>query len=50
MIPTPITFELLQRGCWGMAAIYFFGNTMLGLVGVFLGVYLAQLIEQGGVQ
>jgi len=42
------TFTLLQQQGWQAAAINFFGNTILGLLGVFLGIYLAQLMQAGG--
>jgi len=40
------TFQLIQRDSWGVATLYFLGNTVLGLLGVLLGAYLAQLIER----
>ncbi len=42
------TFALLQQHGWQAAAINFLGNTILGLLGVLLGIYLAQLIQAGG--
>lgn len=41
------TLRLLELGQWWAAAFYFFGNTGLGMVGVFLGVVLARLLEGG---
>lgn len=41
------TLRLLEQGQWGAAALYFLGNTGLGMVGVFLGVILARLVEGG---
>jgi fluoride exporter len=41
------TLGLLEQGQWGPAALYFLGNTGLGMLGVFLGVVLARLIEGG---
>jgi CrcB protein len=42
------TFQLLEQSGWQAAAINFLGNTVLGLVGVLLGIVLAKLL-QGGV-
>ncbi|HMQ50965.1 MAG TPA: fluoride efflux transporter CrcB [Anaerolineae bacterium] len=42
------TFRLIQDGAWRLAGLYFFGNTGLGLIGVILGVTLAQLLQRGG--
>jgi fluoride exporter len=41
------TLQLLEQGQWGSAALYFLGNIGLGMLGVFLGVVLARLIEGG---
>lgn len=42
------TFKLLQENGWQAAAINFAGNTILGLTGVFIGIYLARLLQTGG--
>jgi len=42
------TFKLLQENGWQAAAINFAGNTILGLAGVFIGIYLARLLQTGG--
>lgn len=42
------TFRLIEQGGWWPAGLYFFGNTMLGLLGVLLGVGLAQLVQGAG--
>lgn len=42
------TFSLVGQSGWGVAALNFVGNNLLGLIGVFLGVLLAQLLQQGG--
>lgn len=41
------TLRLLEQGQWWPAALYFLGNTGLGMLGVFLGVVAARLIEGG---
>lgn len=41
------TLRLLEQGLWWPAAFYFLGNTGLGMLGVFLGVALARLLEGG---
>lgn len=41
-------FQLMQRNSLSIAALYFFGNTVLGLIGVVAGISLAQLLERGG--
>ena len=42
------TFRLIEQSGWWSASLYFFGNTLLGLLGVLLGVGLAQLIQGVG--
>jgi CrcB protein len=39
------TLRLLEQGQWWSATLYFFGNIGLGMLGVFLGVVLARLME-----
>lgn len=41
------TLRLLEQGQWWPAGLYFFGNTGLGMLGVFIGVVLARLIKGG---
>lgn len=41
------TLRLLEQGQWWPTMLYFFGNIGLGMLGVFLGVVLARLIEGG---
>lgn len=41
------TLRLLEQGLWWPAAFYFLGNTGLGMLGVFLGVVAAGLLEGG---
>jgi CrcB protein len=42
------TFNLINQSGWLSAGAYFLGNTMLGLIGVLLGVALAQLLQGTG--
>jgi CrcB protein len=42
------TFRLIEQSGWGAAGLNFIGNTVLGLLGVLLGVVLAQLLQRGG--
>ncbi|NOZ50881.1 MAG: fluoride efflux transporter CrcB [Chloroflexi bacterium] len=42
------TVSLLGQNGWWAAAFNFFGNNLLGLTGVFAGVFLAQLLQHGG--
>ena len=42
------TFRLIEQGNWRGAGLNFIGNTALGLVGVVLGVVLANFIQRGG--
>ena len=42
------TLSLVGQSGWGAAALNFVGNNLLGLSGVFLGVFLAQLLQHGG--
>ncbi len=42
------TFKLLQQSGWQAATTNFVGNTALGLAGVVLGIYLAQVLQTGG--
>lgn len=39
------TFRLVEQNGWWPASLYFFGNTGLGLIGVILGIALAQLLQ-----
>lgn len=39
------TFVLLRSSGWWAASLNFLGNTVLGLVGVVLGIFAAQLIQ-----
>jgi CrcB protein len=41
------TFRLFEKGGWGPAGLNFLGNTILGLLGVILGILLAQLLYEG---
>ncbi|MCB0192914.1 MAG: fluoride efflux transporter CrcB [Anaerolineae bacterium] len=38
------TFVLLRTSGWWAAGLNFFGNTIFGLLGVVLGIFLAQLV------
>lgn len=38
------TFMLLRNSGWWAAGLNFFGNTVLGLIGVILGILVAQLL------
>ena len=40
------TFTLLRGSGWWAASLNFFGNTVLGMIGVILGVVVAQLIQR----
>lgn len=42
------TFRLAGQNGWWAAALNFVSNNILGLAGVLLGVFLAQLLQQGG--
>jgi CrcB protein len=42
------TFRLVEQSGWGAAGLNFAGNTVLGLVGVLLGVFLARWLQAGG--
>ena len=42
------TFRLIEQNGWGAASINFLGNTVMGLIGVVLGIYLAQLLQGAG--
>jgi CrcB protein len=42
------TFRLFEQGGWLTASLNLMGNVILGLVAVFLGVFLAQLAQGGG--
>jgi CrcB protein len=42
------TFNLFTQNGLSMASLYFLGNTVLGLVGVILGVTLAQWLQNAG--
>ena len=42
------TFRLAEQNGWWPASLYFFGNTILGLIGVILGIGLAQLLQGAG--
>jgi CrcB protein len=42
------TFRLIEQSGWGAAGLNFIGNTVLGLLGVLLGMVLAQLLQRGG--
>ena len=39
------TFRLMEQSGWWAAGLNFVGNTALGLIGVVLGIFLAQLIQ-----
>jgi len=41
-------FLLFERSGWRPSAINFLGNTILGIIGVVLGVWMARSIGQGG--
>ena len=38
------TFVLLRNSSWWAASLNFFGNTVLGLTGVIVGIFIAQFI------
>ncbi|MCB0162836.1 MAG: fluoride efflux transporter CrcB [Anaerolineae bacterium] len=40
------TFTLLRGSGWWAASLNFLGNTVLGMIGVILGVVVAQLIQR----
>lgn len=42
------TFRLVEQGGWGAASLNFAGNTVLGLAGVLLGVFLGRWLQGGG--
>jgi CrcB protein len=42
------TFRLVEQSGWGAAGLNFVGNTVLGLTGVLLGVFLARWLQAGG--
>jgi CrcB protein len=42
------TFRLAGQNGWGVAVFNFVSNNVLGLIGILLGVMLAQLLQQGG--
>jgi len=42
------TFQLAARNGWLVAGLNFAGNTLLGLLGVALGVFLARWLQGGG--
>jgi CrcB protein len=42
------TFRLFEQSGWQLAGLNFLGNTVLGLLGVVLGIFLARLIQGGG--
>lgn len=42
------TFRLVEQSGWWTAGLYFTGNTVLGLIGVVIGVALAQWLQQAG--
>ena len=42
------TFQLAARSGWLVAGLNFAGNTLLGLAGVALGVFLARWLQGGG--
>jgi len=44
------TFRLVEQSGWWAAGLNFFGNTLLGLAGVFLGILLAQWAQGAGGQ
>lgn len=41
------TFSLAEQNGWRVATLNFISNNLLGLVGVLLGVLLAQWLQQG---
>jgi CrcB protein len=43
------TLRLFEQGGWWLAVLNFFGNTVLGLLGVMVGIFLAQWLQKGGV-
>lgn len=40
------TFTLLRGSGWWSAGLNFLGNTVLGMIGVILGIIVAQLIQR----
>lgn len=42
------TFRLIEQSGWWAAGLNFVGNTALGLIGVILGILLAQLAQRVG--
>lgn len=42
------TFRLVEQSGWWPASLNFFGNTMLGLIGALLGVFLARVMQGMG--
>lgn len=42
------TFRLIEQSGWRAAGLNFASNTILGLLGVLVGIFLAHLIQQGG--
>jgi CrcB protein len=42
------TFYLFEQSGWWLAALNFLGNTVLGLTGVLLGIFLARFILSSG--
>ena len=42
------TFRLVEQSGWWAAGLNFVGNTALGLIGVVLGIFLAQLVQSIG--
>lgn len=42
------TFRLFEQSGWSAASLNFLGNTVLGLIGVVLGIYLAQVLQGAG--
>jgi CrcB protein len=42
------TFRLVEQSGWAAAGLNFVGNTVLGLTGVLLGVFLARWLQAGG--
>lgn len=42
------TWQLIEQSNWLAAISYFLGNTVLGLTGAILGVFLGRLVQGGG--
>ncbi len=42
------TFRLFEQSGWWAAGLNFLGNTIFGLIGVLLGILLAQLVQGTG--